>query len=63
MNEKTIIIADTGNNRVCVLSQIGKFMHTFGGSSSKNGFCELSGPEDVIFNPTLNSVIVADTGF
>ena len=68
LSEKTVIVADTGNNRVCVLNHLGKLLHFYGGKVAKGSdgkshlLSDLSGPEDVCFSSALTLVIVADTG-
>ena len=35
MHEATIIVADTGNNRVSIFTKEGKFLHFLGGKTQK----------------------------
>ena len=63
------MVADTGNNRVSVLSKEGKFLHFIGGKMHKGPdgkshfLSDLLQPEDVSFHSSLDMVIIADTGW
>jgi len=64
-----IFVADTGNDRVQILTKSGRFQRFIGGKmvkDPKNGrsFCqtEMSQPEDVSVSGDGNTIAVADTG-
>ena len=52
-----VVVADSQNNRVQVLTLAGMFLSQFGGSGSCNG--RLNGPIAVAVDPTTENIVVA----
>src|SRR5439155_1427221 len=55
----TILVADTGNNRIQLFDAKGSFLSAFGSEGSGDG--QLSGPTGVAVSPD-GRILVADTG-
>ena len=54
MHEATIIVADTGNNRVSIFTKEGNFLHFLGGKTQKGVYINIifdikKEPEQILF--------------